>query len=472
MATLPNDLKFQNTFSKLPPILFEAVEPTPLTNPKLASFARPLLRQMGFDEVGSDFVAWLNGQKRMEGDQRIATRYAGHQFGHWAGQLGDGRAISLGEFLGPDGVRWEIQTKGSGQTPFSRMGDGKAVVRSSVREYLCSEHMHALGIPTTRALALVVGDDPVRRETIEGAALVARAFPSNLRFGHFEYLYHFNHPVALAELAEYLRLHFYPDCKNLEEMLLSLTLRTADLMAQWMCVGFNHGVMNSDNMSALGITIDYGPYGFMEDFSENFVCNHSDDYGRYAYRNQPGIALWNLDRLFLCFTGLLPKEKLSEILTQYEERYMSAWLAGFRAKLGLVGEHDDTDLLVGLFAAMEKDAADFTFTFLELARGGEGIATSALRGWLPLYEQRIRAQGEAWPFDEARGARMARVNPKFVLRNYIAQEAIEAAENGDFKRVDEWMHVLTHPFDDHPGFENYVKPPEPKQKNLSVSCSS
>lgn len=472
VALFPRDLSFDNTFQKLPPILFETVEPTPLRNPRLASTESSLVRQMGFDGFGPELVPWLNGEARVPGDQRIATRYAGHQFGYWAGQLGDGRAISLGEFRGPDGARWEVQTKGSGQTPFSRRGDGKAVVRSSVREYLCSEHMHALGIPTTRALALVIGDDPVRRETIEGAALVARAFPSNLRFGHFEYLYHFDHPAELAALADYTRTHFFPDCATTEEMLLALTLRTADLIARWMCVGFSHGVMNSDNMSALGITIDYGPFGFMEDFAESFVCNHSDDGGRYSYRNQPGIALWNLDRLFLCFTNLVPREKLAEILSRYEERYLAGWLEGFRAKLGLRGGTDDAELLVALLAAMEKDQADFTHTFLELARGGEGIVTPELRAWLPAYAERLRAQGESWPRDEGRAARLARVNPRFVLRNYIAQEAIEATERGDFGRLEDWRRVLTNPFDEHPGFEKYQLPPAAKHKNLSVSCSS
>jgi uncharacterized protein YdiU (UPF0061 family) len=262
---------FNNTFKTLPKFFYEVVKPTPIKNPKLIHVTK-LRDELGLTDV--DLTSWLNGELHLSGEERISSRYAGHQFGVWAGQLGDGRAISLGEINGQ-----EVQTKGSGLTPFSRMGDGKAVIRSSVREYLCSEAMFGLGIPTTRVLALLTGDDKVRRETIERSAIVARVFPSNLRFGHFEMAFHFQKDEELNALIDYTNKNFFPG-KTIEEMLREIVKRTAHLMAHWQNVGFCHGVMNTDNMSVLGLTIDYGPFGFLEDTVLNYICNHSDHQGR------------------------------------------------------------------------------------------------------------------------------------------------------------------------------------------------
>ena len=287
------NINFDNSFQKLPAFLYEHVAPTLLKQPLLIHVTE-LKKELGLESLSdSDLQKWLNGEIRISNEQRIATRYAGHQFGSFAGQLGDGRAISLGEILSSDGKRWEIQTKGSGMTPFSRMGDGKAVIRSSVREYLCSEAMYGLRIPTSRVLAIIIGEDKVYRETIERSAIIARVFPSNIRFGHFEMCYHYNRKDVLNDLIEYTRYTFF-DGVSIEEMLAQIIDKTALLMAHWQTAGFCHGVMNTDNMSILGITIDYGPFVFLEDTDLSHVCNHSDHQGRYAYDNQPSVAAWNL----------------------------------------------------------------------------------------------------------------------------------------------------------------------------------
>lgn len=461
---------FDNTFRNLPPYLYENVRPTPITNARLIHVSK-LKNEIGIDLSDADLAKWLNSELHMEGEQRISTRYAGHQFGVWAGQLGDGRAISLGEIVNGNN-RYEIQTKGSGLTPFSRMGDGKAVIRSSVREYLCSEAMNGLGIPTTRVLALLTGEDAVYRETVEKSALVARVFPSNIRFGHFEMCFHFKKEEELKALVEYTRKTFFNDM-TIEEMLREIVKRTAQLMANWQNIGFCHGVMNTDNMSILGLTIDYGPYGFMEDTMLNFVCNHSDHQGRYSYNNQPSIGMWNLERLLVCFMNLVPREKLEEILNSYPELFETEYIRLSRMKMGLEKEEaDDYKLLVEGLQMLSKLNIDYTYFWRQLAYDLKGVyeyygQRTELIEWHEKYQARLKSE-DTTNLKE----RILKVNPKYVLKNYIAQEVIDDVEAGRDLKLKDWLNVFYSPFEEHSAFEKYSLPTPAEHKDYEVSCSS
>ncbi len=473
----PPNWKIESRFRNLPKILWEEVQPTPISEPRLAAISTLCLSDMGLTQElaqSAEFLRWLNGECRGPGDQRISTRYAGHQFGHWAGQLGDGRAITLLE-LQERKQFWEIQTKGSGLTPFSRMGDGKAVIRSSVREFLCSEHMHALGIPSSRALALIVGDDPVQRETMERSAIVARAFPSNLRFGHFEYCYHFQEQESLKALLDYTRSIYYPQCSSTKEMFHEIVERTARLMAHWMSVGFSHGVMNTDNMSILGITIDYGPFGFLEETKMDYICNHSDERGRYSFQNQPRIALWNLERLAVTFQNSVGREDLVHSLEQFSAVFREEWKSVYRAKLGLKEELiEDEGLIQDLLKSLEMDQVDYTYFFRSLSLHPPKELSMLFPGqsiqrWLSTYEDRIRK--EKMNFSD-RQKEMLKRNPKVVLKNFLAQEIIEATERNDFRSLEKWMPILFDPFTEHSGIERYSGPTPKDIQHCEVSCSS
>jgi serine/tyrosine/threonine adenylyltransferase len=425
-------------------------------------------------------LAVLAGNQVPDGVQPFASVYSGHQFGVWAGQLGDGRALLLGEIDTPAGAM-EVQLKGSGLTPYSRMGDGRAVLRSSIREFLCSEAMHALGIPTTRALAVIASPQPVRRETMETAAVVTRIAPSFLRFGHFE---HFAHTarddVALKQLLEATTQRYFPGIDGPAAMLEEVARRTARLIAQWQLVGFCHGVMNTDNMSLLGLTIDYGPFGFLDAFDPMHVCNHSDDQGRYAYARQPSVAFWNLHALAQSLLPLVegPKEAASEqllaALEPYKAEFAAAMVSGLRAKLGLVAEHDDDAALADdLLKLMAEDSADFTITWRRLSSLPAArdcfIQRDKFDAWAERYRARLALENSN---DAERSARMQRSNPKFVLRNHLAQTAIERAQRGDFGETQRLLKVLEHPFDEQPHNEADAGFPPGWATQLEVSCSS
>ena len=464
---------FDNSFSRLPPFLYEKVEPTPIKNPKLIHVTK-LKDELGLKLSDEELTRWLNGELRLPGEQRISTRYAGHQFGHWAGQLGDGRAISLGEIITEKGQRLEIQTKGSGLTPFSRMGDGKAVVRSSVREYLCSEAMAGLHIPTTGVLAILTGEDEVYRETIENSSVVARVMPTNIRFGHFEMLYHFKKSEELNALIEYTRQTFFGGMPVLS-MLSEIVKRTAHLMADWMANGFCHGVMNTDNMSIVGITIDYGPFGFMEDTNLNFICNHSDESGRYAYGQQPGVAQWNLSRLLACFVDEIPAEELQKLLDSYPEIFQSRFTEIGKRKLGLtVSRPDDQRIFLELLQVMGKLNLDFTYTFRSLSSDLEAFRTyygkrEEFEAWILKYEERLLQEDMT---DGDRKQKMKEINPKYTLRNYIAQEIITEVEAGSNVLLKHWLNIFSCPYDEHPEKNAYSLPTPYDKKDIVVSCSS
>ena len=480
-----------NRFASLGGEFFTELAPEALPDPHWVARSVACARLLGLPADWADRPDWqalrvFSGQAAWAGMRPLASVYSGHQFGVWAGQLGDGRALWLGEMDTPAGPM-EIQLKGSGHTPYSRMGDGRAVLRSSIREFLCSEAMAALGIPTTRALCVTGSALPVRRETVETAAIATRVAPSFIRFGHFEHFAHHDQPDALRRLADFTIDHFYPECRDAANpyaaLLEAVTRRTATLMAQWQAVGFCHGVMNTDNMSILGLTIDYGPFGFLDAFDPGHVCNHSDHQGRYAYARQPNIGFWNLHALAQALLPLIEDTDTAlAALEPYKEAFPRALLGAMRAKLGLATEHDDDrELVDDLLRRMAEDHADFTITFRRLASfdSAAGAANDAVRdcfidrpafdAWAARYAARLRAEASV---DAERAARMNRVNPKFVLRNHLAETAIRQAQTGDFAETQRLLAVLERPFDEQPDAAAYADFPPAWAQQIEVSCSS
>jgi uncharacterized protein YdiU (UPF0061 family) len=463
--------------------------PTPLPAPYFVAASAPAAALVGLDPQqlsNEDFVAVFSGNRVPVRAQPLSAVYSGHQFGVWAGQLGDGRAILLGEIATAHGPM-ELQLKGAGRTPYSRMGDGRAVLRSSIREFLCSEAMAALGIPTTRALLVTGSSQPVVRETIETASVVTRMAPSFVRFGSFEHWYYRDKPDELRTLADYVIKGFYPELagepKPYKALLAEVTRRTARLVAQWQAVGFMHGVLNSDNMSILGITLDYGPFGFMEAFDPNHICNHTDSHGRYSYANQPQIGHWNCYALANALMPLIGTvEEAQDALDVYQPEFTRTMDELLHAKLGLAtNQEGDRELIDAAFKLIQDNHADFTQFFRKLgelrldAPAHDApvrdlfIDRDAFDAWAATYRTRLRAEQSE---DAARRAAMMRVNPKYVLRNYLAQVAIERAQNGDYSEVARLLAVLEHPFDEQPENESYAALPPDWASHLEVSCSS
>nr|WP_260099419.1 YdiU family protein [Pseudoduganella buxea] len=484
-------MPLDNSFASLPPEFYTRLMPTPLPAPYLVGLSAPAAALIGLDpaQVDDDVVAVLAGNRVPERAQPLAAVYSGHQFGVWAGQLGDGRAMLLGDVATPDGPV-ELQWKGAGMTPYSRMGDGRAVLRSSIREFLCSEAMHALGIPTTRALSVAGSDQGVVRETIETSAVVIRMAPSFVRFGSFEHWFYRNDETRLRTLADYVIDRFYPALRGEDNpyaaLLEEVTRRTARLIAHWQAVGFMHGVMNTDNMSILGQTLDYGPFGFMEAFDAQHICNHSDNQGRYSYAMQPQIGHWNCYALAQALVPLIGNvEETQEALDVYQGEFAATVDRLLHAKLGLaqIPEHADADraLFDALFGVLQANHADFTLFFRRLSslQAGSNAGDEPLRdlfidrpafdAWADQYRQRLRLEGSV---DAGRGAAMNAVNPKYVLRNYLAQAAIEKAQHKDFSEVERLLQVLQKPFDEQPENEHYAALPPDWASTLEVSCSS
>ncbi|MGE3538320.1 MAG: YdiU family protein [Candidatus Tectimicrobiota bacterium] len=486
-------LPFRHTFATLPPAFYTRLQPTPLPDPYLVGVS-PAAAALIDLEPGAwateRFVQAFSGNRLPAGALPLAAVYSGHQFGAWAGQLGDGRAILLGDVPASDPAApgsLEVQLKGAGLTPYSRMGDGRAVLRSSIREFLCSEAMAALGIPTSRALCVIGSDYQVLRETPETTAVVTRLAPSFVRFGSFEHWSARNDTVALQTLADFVLERWYPDLRAAhnpyQALLAEVTRRTARLMAQWQGVGFMHGVMNTDNMSILGLTIDYGPFGFMEAFDDNHICNHTDEQGRYAYRMQPHIGHWNcaaLGRALLPLIGNV--EAAQEALDLYQSAYRAHWDDVLHAKLGLsTRQPEDLQLLEALFTLLQKGQVDFTLFFRRLAdvQRDSPVADAPVRdlcsdraaceAWIERYRARLQAEHSE---DGPRRQAMQAVNPKYVLRNYLAQIAIDKAQQKDFSEVDRLRRVLEKPYDEQPEYEQYAALPPAWASTLAVSCSS
>ena len=470
--------------SKLGERFVEFRDPTPLPDPVLVAFNPDAAALLELDPaVAGDpsFLKLAAGNARFSGVAPYAAIYAGHQFGTFVSQLGDGRAITLGEVVTSRGERYEWQVKGAGMTAFSRFGDGRAVLRSTIREYLASEALHHLGIPTTRALAIAQSDELVFRERPEKAAVLTRIAPSHLRFGSFELFHYRGEFDAIAKLADYALGRFFPELLDVDApgrytaLLREIVERTARLVAQWQAAGFSHGVLNTDNMSLLGLTLDYGPYGFLDAYDPGFICNHTDQGGRYAFDRQPGIGLWNCKALSVALGSLVPPADAEAALAAYEPAYRERAMGLLRAKLGLRDERDgDVALATGFLDVLAEAGADYTNAFRALSTSEAALLAefpdpARLRPWLEAYRARLAAEGSN---DAERYAAMRRVNPKFVLRNYLAQQAIAAAEGGDFSEIARLHEVLRAPFDEQPEREAYAAAPPEWAAGISVSCSS
>ena len=540
VGRLPADSDNRNTSRAVSNACYTLVEPTPVRAPRLLAWSNAVGELLGVSRPGEPegpVMEVLAGNRILPGMQPYAARYGGHQFGHWAGQLGDGRAITLGEILCPDGIYRELQLKGAGRTPYSRTADGRAVLRSSVREFLCSEAMHYLGIPTTRALSLVATGESVVRDMFydgnfqaETGAVVCRVAPSFVRFGNFEILAAQKEPEILKQLADYIITEHFPGLGVPTPSELSIhgrwfeeiCRRTGVLVAHWMRVGFVHGVMNTDNMSILGLTIDYGPYGWLEGFDLRWTPNTTDAQGRrYCYGNQPEIALWNLTRLAGALAPLIPDNAgLEHGLAVFRETFQDTWGRMLADKLGLakLGHEGDDVLLSDLFDLLQQGETDMTLFFRglmavpvdqsadtmdDLALVGllrdafydeqQALAHTALTrlsGWLRRYIARVRLDAEADSTADASGIRgakgtsgaggrlerMRRANPKYVLRNYLAQQAIEALDQGDASVIERLMEVLKRPYDEQSGQEAFAgrRPEWARNKPgcSALSCSS
>jgi uncharacterized protein YdiU (UPF0061 family) len=505
----------QNSFAALGLDFYTKLATTPLKNPRLVHAdveVASLLGLSALDLREPAFLSIVSGSAPLPGGETLSAVYSGHQFGVWAGQLGDGRAHLLGEIVGPHG-NWEVQLKGAGMTPYSRMGDGRAVLRSSVREYLASQAMFGLGIPTTRALSLVSADDPVMRETVETAAIVARVAPSFVRFGSFEHWASRKRPDLVRQLADYVIERFYPECLSgisgvtetpearYVRFLEAVVRRTALLMANWQVVGFCHGVMNTDNMSILGLTLDYGPYGFMDGFDARHICNHTDTNGRYAWHAQPAVAHWNLYQLANSLFSIVPDaEALRNALDAFEPTFLNAMQSHMSKKLGLkTWQAGDEVLIDDLWSVMQASHADFSMTFRQLAYApgltqaapgemafdlggtvGDGsgslqpfvdlfVDREAAGAWLIRYRDRVALESTPW---QQRVSDMLAVNPLYVLRNYLAQQVIEATQRGDFSELENMMDLLSAPFSARAGMERYAALPPHWASKIEVSCSS
>ncbi|WP_283149314.1 protein adenylyltransferase SelO [Silvimonas soli] len=476
-------------FQLLPERFFAKVAPTPLAEPVLAIWNAPLAAQLGLDPDTNAHVGltdYLTGNLLIPGSEPLASVYCGHQFGVYVQQLGDGRAILIAEVKDRNGIVQEIQLKGAGPTPWSRRADGRAVLRSSIREYLCSEAMYGLGIPTTRALAMTASPEAIWRETRETAAVVARVAPTFVRFGHFEFYCHHGDHEGLRTLVDWTIEHFYPECADAASPALALLevviARTATLLAHWQAVGFCHGVMNTDNMSILGLTLDYGPFGFMDGFDAGHICNHSDESGRYAYNQQPQIALWNLQTLAQALLPLLDREAAIAALHTFQDLFETAFAAQFQSKLGLPDWRDeDWGLLTTLFNLLQAGRTDWTNFWRDLASLGlqDAHPCPALRDrfvdreafdqWLTDYRERVAATGDAVAVIQER-ARAA--NPKYILRNHLAEIAIRKAQQGDFSEMQRLHDCLSQPFAEQPEYADYAAAPPDWAASLSVSCSS
>ncbi len=521
VKALPADPEAENRRRQVMGACYSRVRPTPVSNPKAVIWSEDMVQRLGIDvdAWGQEALAQVfSGNEILEGMDPVANCYGGYQFGNWAGQLGDGRAISLGEVV-HNQERWEIQLKGAGPTPYSRMGDGRAVMRSSIREFLCSEAMHALGVPTTRALSLVATGDKIMRDMFydgnaayEPGAIVCRAAPSFIRFGSFEILAAQKNKDVLKQLADYTIATHFPELGSADDdgiylrWFQEVCRRSADMIVHWTRVGFVHGVMNTDNMSVLGLTIDYGPYGWLEAYDPSWTPNTTDaGQRRYCFGNQAQMTMWNLARFAESLTLLVSDTKGLEesILSQYGERFTTNHKAMALRKIGITQGRleEDDKLLEGLGKCLRLVETDMTLFYRKLANiqidevDVDGLTDTQvleplrdawyspdaispkhqknLSGWLRAYMKRVNEEGRD---DAERKALMNQTNPKYVMRNYLAQLAIEKQEAGDSSVLHELMQVMQKPYDEQSEFERYAeKMPEWARHKAGcsmLSCSS
>lgn len=477
------------------------VKPFPVTRARVAMQNESLATELGIDSAmleSNTLLASLFNQDGLLQKNSIAQKYGGHQFGQWNPHLGDGRGLLLGEVKSPQGKFWDLHLKGAGPTPYSRHADGRAVLRSTIREYLAGEALHALGIPSSRSLCLLTSHEPIQREQIERGAMMIRVCESHLRFGHYEYFHHNNQPNELDALFSFAFKHHFPVCLTSATphkcMFEEVVTSTALMIAKWQAYGFNHGVMNTDNMSIHGITFDFGPYAFLDDFIPSYICNKSDYSGRYAFDQQPSIGLWNLNALAHAFTPYMELDDIKAVLSTYEDTLINEYQILMKKRLGLfVSENEDHALLAEIdivisewMNILKDEKADFHSSFRLLSEQLLSIETDAFKvisdnfvqaervqHWCVNYQKALQKLislfGLTWSDTQAQ---MLEVNPKFVLRNHLAQEAILAAEDDDFSLCEALVKVLSSPFDEHPDYAYLAKPPANHDKGISLSCSS
>ncbi len=479
-------LNFDNKYAKLGDKFTVKMAACPLPNATMAS-----LNPLGADLIdlplkdlsGEKALRFFSGAEMVSGAEPLAMVYAGHQFGGYSPRLGDGRGLLLGQVRNKENILWDIHLKGAGPTPFCRGADGRAVLRSSIREYLASEALHHLKIPTSRALCLINSDELVIREKQETAAGLIRLSESHVRFGTFEYFYYEKQHDELRKLADYVLEQHYPEFKGdpspYDRMLLEVAGRTAEMIAQWQAFGFAHGVMNTDNMSILGQTFDYGPYGFMEAFNPAYICNHSDDMGRYAFDQQPNVGLWNCLALGKAMTPLIMAGTIDHMKSHYQARFFDRYDSLMAQKLGFDQHQEgDRELINNLLTLLADYKIDYSIFFRSLSDGQinngqtDYIQTDYghdFADWFKLYHKRLEQDATT---TAERRARMRAINPKYILRNYLAQTAIEQAEEGNFSEVDKLLKLLRAPFDDQPEFESYAAEPPEWGRHLDISCSS
>jgi protein adenylyltransferase len=486
--------RFDNSYARLPDRFYAKLPPTPVAAPRLIRLNTPLARELGLDPdelatpAGVDFLV---GNRVPEGAEPLAMAYAGHQFGHWVPRLGDGRAVLLGEVVGADGRRKDIQLKGAGPTPFSRMGDGRAALGPVLREFIVSEAMAALGIPTTRALAAVATGEPVFRESVLPGAVLTRIASSHIRVGTFQYFAARDDTEALSHLVDHVIERHYPDLKGrperARELIVAVAGRQAGLVARWLHVGFIHGVMNTDNMSIAGETIDYGPCAFMDVYHPRKVFSSIDQAGRYAYSNQPSIAYWNLACFAQSLFALLAEDDetaaavAKDAISVFAERFDAAWLTGMRIKLGLTEPRDDDAELAGAFLdCMARSGTDFTHTFRALCNAarssealteerGSPLSAHEFADWLARWRARLASENAS---PDVRDRAMRSANPAVIPRNHRVEEAIAAAMDGHFAPFERLLEAVAEPYADRPEFAEYTQAPRPDEVVKQTFCGT
>ena len=468
-----------HAYAELPQDFYNLQNWQGFDNPLLVIENAELKKDLGLENIDKQkLLDIFNGSLSIESLKPLSMVYSGHQFGQYVEQLGDGRGLLFGQIDSSAGLI-DIHLKGAGKTPYSRFGDGRAVLRSVIREYLCGEAMHALSIPTSRALMIIGSDEMVIREKSETAAMLARTAKTHIRFGNFEYFHYNNKPEYVKVLADFCidnyPSYFLKSKNKYEEFFRSVVEQTACMIALWQANGFSHGVMNTDNMSILGETFDYGPYGFMEDYIPSYVCNHSDHQGRYAFKNQPYIGLWNCSALGHALSSLISEENQDEILKTYESIFQNKLAELYRKKLGfMTARNEDAQLIQGLLDIMESERLDYTNTFRNLSQAVTETKTNELNSdvamsWIKSYQERHNKESKSIA---KKISLMNAINPKYILRNYMAQEVIEAAENSDFSAAETLIKVITSPYDELEQYEHFANRSPDWAKNLEISCSS
>ena len=468
-----------HNFSELPEEFYTLQDWQGFNNPKIVIENHVMKKALGMEDTDhQELLKIFNGTRKIDSLKPLSMVYSGHQFGQYVEQLGDGRGLLFAQINSNEGLL-DIHLKGAGKTPYSRFGDGRAVLRSVIREYLCGEAMHALSIPTSRALMIIGSDEMVIREKSESAAMLVRTSKTHIRFGSFEYFHYNNKPEHVKALADFC-INSYPQyfsrtTNAYEDFFRVIVKETANMIAHWQACGFNHGVMNTDNMSILGETFDYGPYGFMEDYNPNHVCNHSDHQGRYAFKNQPYIGLWNCSALGHALSSLISEESQGEILQTYEAIFQDTLAELYRKKLGLdLAKPEDATLIQGLLDIMESEKLDYTNTFRNLTQAlaeenSPELQSEISKSWVVSFLERHSKETLS---KEKRLKLMNQVNPKFILRNYMAQEAIEAAEVNDSSKLETLMIVITQPYEELIEHEKFANKSPIWAKDLEISCSS